>query len=73
MQGKIVCFSAANDESRRNYEKTVLYPLNLTELITKFRVSNLPSNVQLASIWGVRWEKIWDDIKTNDISLFYAN
>lgn len=73
LQGKIVCLSAANKESRRNYEKTVLKPIELKALITKFSISNIPTHIQFASIWGVRWEKIWDDIYTNDIALFYAN
>nr|WP_304219959.1 hypothetical protein [Fredinandcohnia onubensis] len=71
MERKIVCFSAADRKSRENYEKSVLKPIELKELNKKIKVSNIP--MEFVSIWGVRWDKIWKDIMTNDIVLFYAN
>lgn len=73
MERKIVCLSAANAESKRNYEKTVLTPLNLSKFKNFLINIDIPINNQVASIWGVRWDKIWEDISVNDIALFYAN
>jgi hypothetical protein len=73
LKRKIVCFSAANNESRKNYENTVLKSIATDKLISEFNISNIPDSAKLASVWGVRWEKIWKDIETNDIALFYAN
>lgn len=73
MEGKIICFSAANKESRINYEKTVTSLINLKEINKKFPSINIPPNIHFASIWGARWEKLWKDININDIALFYAN
>lgn len=73
MEGKIVCFSAANKESRVNYEKTVINCVDLRALETKFSKLNIPSDIQFASVWGARWEKIWSNLSTYDITLFYAH
>jgi hypothetical protein len=73
MEGKIVCFSAANNESRINYEKTVLNPVEIQELKNFFKLTEIPLNVECVSVWGVRWRKIWEKINSNDVALFYAH
>ncbi|MGG1676879.1 hypothetical protein ACIFOT_14165 [Neobacillus sp. NRS-1170] len=73
MEGKIVCFSAADNHSRANFKKTVLNCIDLNDLETKFFKIDKPSNIQHVSIWGARSEKLWNELNTNDVILFYAN
>lgn len=69
----MICFSAANNEAKENYIKTVLQPINLDWVKSQFGDFDTPKDLNCASIWGARLEKLWADIKTNDIALFYAN